>query len=199
MTMKTESLVLFRNPLFNSPSCWEKLGNLLTHGCQVLRLEPGVPELYRIIGRQAYPIRFPYSGHPKDTISPYNLSTMTLQLPVLQKAPDVHHISTNLPAGLLHPVGGLQAQDAEMSFIHWLRMSNLTSLHLVRRDEPFDDEYPEDVFSDWACYWAKEEGWMRIAGGRDACTIDMFTSQLEDSQCESGSHTLLLCLMFGIK
>jgi hypothetical protein len=97
-------------------------------------------------------------------------------------------MSIHLPAGLLLPVHGVQVQDAEMSFIDRLGMSNLTSLHLVRNeeDELFDGEDPEEIFRGWARYWAKEgEVWVRLAEGLDALIIDLFTSQMEESKCES--------------
>jgi hypothetical protein len=166
--------------LFNSSSCWERLGNLLTHGCQFLRLKSDVPTTFTIVGRRTIPIEFLDSGPPGDTISPYSLATITpQQILVLQKAPDVHHISIDLPEGLLLPVHGPYLQDDEMSFINRLHMSNLTSIYLVRQDG-------EDPFRGWACYWAKEEGtWMKIADGEDAFAIDMLTSELEEEQCES--------------
>jgi len=54
-------------------------------------------------------------------------------------------------------------------------------------------------FDGWACYWAKEEAWTRLADGRDACKIEMLTSQQEDPQCESICHTLRLNLKFWMK
>jgi hypothetical protein len=175
--------------LFNSTSCWEKLGNLLTRRCQVLRLEVHVPLIYRCFEGRVQHATYHYSGDPKDTIYPYRLSTVTSpELLVLQKAPNIHHMSIHLPAGLLLPVHGVQVQDAEMSFIDRLGMSNLTSLHLVRNeeDELFDGEDPEEIFRGWARYWAKEgEVWVRLAEGLDALIIDLFTSQMEESKCES--------------
>ena len=126
-----------------------------------------------------------YSGDPKDTIYPYNLSTVTSpQLFVLQKATDIHHMSIHLPARLLLPVHGVQVLDADMSFADRLGMSNLTSLHLVRNehDKLFYGEDSEEIFRGWAHYWTKEgEVWVRLADGLDALLIDMFTSQMEES------------------
>jgi hypothetical protein len=142
-----------------------------------------------------------HSGAPGDTISPYSLSTVTpQQLLPLQKASDVHHISIKLPAGLLLPAHGPDLQDAEMSFINWLHMSNLTSLYLVGHDGPVDGEDLQDIFGGWMCYWAKEEGvWMRIADRGDAFIIDTLTSELEESQCESRHLTYCMLSHFWLK
>jgi hypothetical protein len=129
-----------------------------------------------------------YSGDLKDTIYPYDLSTVTLpELLVLQNAPNIHHMSIHIPAGQLLLVHSLQVQDADMSFIDQLGMSNLTSLHLVKneQDELFDGEDPEEIFKGWAHHWEKEgEVWVRLAEGLDALRIDLFTSQMKESQCE---------------
>ena len=179
---------------FNSASCWEKLGCLLTHGCEILRLGPsGYPNLLSTGSRNAI-TRWPYVGGVKDAITPFNLSTVTsLQLLVLQKASNIHHISITFPPGLLLPI---HPHDAEISLIHHLRMSNLTSLCLIREVRPFFEEDPEDVFNGWASYWAKEEVWSKVAEGGDAVKIDRLTSQHQDSQCESICHVLHLFLMF---
>jgi hypothetical protein len=100
-------------------------------------------------------------------------------------------MSIDLPTGLLLPEHHLEAHDAEMSFINRLGMSNLSSLHLVIKDETYDHEDPDSVFGGWASYWAKEEVWKRIANGQDAVLIDTLTSQLEHSRCESRCQALL--------
>jgi len=179
----------------NAPSCWERLGYLLTDGCEVLRLlHRDHPGYVLGEGRRAIPVQ-PHDSETKDIIMPYSLFTPTTkELSVLQKAPNVHHLTIRLPLWPFIYAGGHHADDLEMSFICGLCTSKLTSLLLAREDQG-DDGYSEE-FRGWACYWTVEEDgvWLRLVRGRAASTIDKLTSEMEDSRCESISHTLPLFL-----
>jgi len=57
---------------FNSPSSWPKLPQLVGEGCQVLRLGPDVPELYKCVGQRAYTVERDVDLlDPDDGIYPY--------------------------------------------------------------------------------------------------------------------------------
>jgi hypothetical protein len=178
-------ILLVNGFIFNAPSCWDRLSSLLTQGCQVLQLDPTVPEITQVIQYRRYRVSIPDSGGPTDTVSPYTLSTITTeQLRVLQKAPNIHHLSLEF---LEPPVLGHQPEDGEMSFIDHLSMSNLTSLYLAKN---VGHDLPPGEFMSWACYWAKEEdGWTRIAHGENASLINMLTVEQLESQCEYMYHT----------
>ena len=177
--------------LLNAPSCWERLSYLLTDGCEVLRLHQRDHQSYVLgEGRRAIPVQ-PRDSETKDIITPYSLFTPTTkELSVLQKAPNVHHLSIRLPLWPFIYSRGQDADASEMTFIRGLCMSKLTSL-LLAREDPDDDGYFEE-FRGWACYWTVEEedgAWRRLARGGAAITIDKLTSEMEESRCESISHT----------
>jgi hypothetical protein len=173
--------------LLNAPSCWERLGYLLTDGCKVLRLEHKDPAGYvAAAGRRAVRV-VPRNSETTDIINPYSLFTATTkELSVLQKAPNIHHLSIRLPPWpFIHARGhGRHAHDSEMSFIGQLGMPKLTSLLIAREDENADEYY--EYFRGWACYWTVEEDgvWRRLARGRAAYAIDELTSEMEASRCE---------------